>query len=95
MNDHGHKNTKCTTPRDYLHAVDPKRTPETHTLSLSLSLSHTHTHSGLEGHNARPVQPLNGRVVQNWRTGRNSIYTSCVCGCMVVGVGVGVGVGGS
>jgi hypothetical protein len=28
MNDHGHKNTKYTTPRDYFHAVDPKRTPD-------------------------------------------------------------------
>ena len=28
MNDHGHKNTKYTTPRDYYHAVDPKRTPD-------------------------------------------------------------------
>ena len=28
MNDHGHKNTKYTTPRDCFHAVDPKRTPD-------------------------------------------------------------------
>jgi hypothetical protein len=28
MNDYGHKHTKYTTPRDYFHAVDPKRTPD-------------------------------------------------------------------
>jgi len=28
MNDPGHRHTKYTTPRDYFHAVDPKRTPD-------------------------------------------------------------------
>ena len=28
MNDHGHRHTKYTTPRDYFHVVDPKRTPD-------------------------------------------------------------------
>ena len=85
MNDHGHKNTKCTTPRDYLHAVDPKRTPETHTHTLSLSLSHTHTFRSRGTQRPASAAPKRSRGPELEDRQKFYIYELCVwvygCGC--------------